>query len=69
MTTAESKKLVRAVLDAHGLTNRVTARTVNFTDLARAQPVFVMVHGTMPREVWDELAPIADEHGFILEGG
>ena len=46
---------------------KLTARTVNFTDLARASCIFVKIHGWQPNPVWVELKRIAVAHGFHIE--
>jgi hypothetical protein len=59
LTTHAAKRLLREELERRGLRKKVswtrlTVRTVDFTDLARARCVFVTVHGwtwsrTIPR--------------------
>lgn len=45
----DAKDLVRGELHGHGiLYNKLTARIVSFSDLARGDAVFVKVHGAEP---------------------
>ena len=39
------KQVIAAALAEHGLSNRLTAKTIDFEDLARASMVFVTIHG------------------------
>jgi hypothetical protein len=61
-------RLTREALAEMGLSNRVTARTVSFSDLARAKRVYVAVHGwrTDPRAV-ARLYLLGREHNFSVE--
>lgn len=46
MTVHEAKRDARSRMDAHGIGySQITARTVSFSDLARARVIFVTVHG------------------------
>lgn len=66
-----AKKLIRSALSARGLENKLTAKTIDFSDLARASCVFVTVHGWRPDPLAAELERLAGEHGFrvIFKGG
>lgn len=68
MTTADAKKLVASFLDARGLAyEKLTARTVNLDDLARARPIFVTVHGWTPNPAASELVSLAVANGFRVQ--
>jgi hypothetical protein len=68
MTTHQAKKIIKKALDdaCHPYT-KLTSRTINFQDLARADCIFVTVHGWKPHPFANELASIAKEHGFRVE--
>ena len=72
MPTLECKKTAAIILRGAGFTfTKLTAHTVSFTDLARADCVFVKVHGLKPVDgiygAWDLARAYAREHGFRLE--
>lgn len=70
ITPRNAKKIIAAELNKCGLTNRLTARTVSFSDLARCKVVFVEVHNWKPDRVWFTLKEIAIENGFrIISAG
>jgi hypothetical protein len=70
MTTHQAKKIVLAKLEAGRLKyTKVTARTINFTDLARDSKVFVQIHGWTPNPKWNDLEHLAHQHGFCIEAG
>lgn len=51
MTASKAKRLLAVELADYGIPyDRLTAKTVHFTDLARASCVFVTVHGWGGRE-------------------
>lgn len=71
MTTTEAKRDAKQRLDKAGLAfTKLTAKTVNFTDLARCSPVFIDVHGLMLVKgiglagVFDDL-PKPSEGGYV----
>lgn len=65
MTTHEAKKLLRDELDRRELPyDKLSARTIGFSDLARTDMVFVTVHGWEPNPVATELNQFASDHGF-----
>ena len=67
-TPHRAKAIIRAELERQGLIyTKLTARTVDFTDLARAKCVFVKIHGWQPNPVWDDLQALAVRHGFRIE--
>ena len=67
MTTHEAKKIIRAELAKMGLSNRLTAKTVDFTDLARDTCIFVCVHDWKPSPLAKEIQQAAKAHGFCAE--
>ena len=68
MTTNDAKKIVADKLNAMGLPeHKLTAKTVDFSDLARGEKVFVKVHGWKPCAKWDELKEAAKASGFMVE--
>lgn len=68
MTPAQAKRLIKAKLDELKLPyTKLTAKTVNFTDLARASCVFVKVYGWKPDPAWDVLVKLAVDNGFRVE--
>jgi hypothetical protein len=46
---------------------KLTARTVDFTDLARCSVIFVQVRGWEPNPLWNELKTLAKTNGFCVE--
>lgn len=70
ITPAAAKKVIAAALAERDLPfTKLTARTVDFTDLARARCVFVKIHGWQPNPAWTELRQIAVDNGFRIEEG
>jgi len=68
MTPRQAKQLVRDRLEAQGLQySRLTARTVDFSDLARCSRVVVTIHGWQPSAAWRDLQAFATGHGFYVE--
>lgn len=68
MTATEAKRIIKSALDEKGLLyTKLTARTTDFTDLARAKCVFVKIHGWVGGPRWDELRDIAVQNGFRIE--
>lgn len=68
ITPAGAKKIIKAALEERGLPfEKLTARTVDFTDLAGAKCVFVKIHGWNPDPRWEELKAVARMHGFRLQ--
>ncbi len=67
MNTNQAKKIVAGVLQEHGFSNKLTARTISFTDLARGNKIFIKIHDWKPNSVWDEIKKKAGEYGFCIE--
>lgn len=84
MTTAtEARKIAKTALDAQGITyDKITAKTVSFSDLGRGQRVFVRVWNARTPDTTDAMVPsmmtvrqvllrgaynFCKDHGFTLE--
>ena len=67
----ECKKTAAIILHGAGIGyDKLTAKTVSFSDLARAERVFVTVHGAKAARYvpcWDTAKAYAREHGFTLQ--
>lgn len=68
MTPAQAKKITKEALDCRGMSHtRITAKTVSFSDLARASMIFVSVFGSTPSPCWKDVDSIARNAGFRVE--
>lgn len=68
ITPAAAKKIIVDKLNELKLPyEKVTAKTVGFTDLARDSMVFVTIHGWKPNPAMEELKKIAKENGFRVD--
>ena len=68
MTTKKAKKLLVAYLDESGiLFDRVTAKTVKFSNLARCSCIFVTIHGWKPSPLATDIRMFAQRHDFYVE--
>jgi hypothetical protein len=68
MTTNEAKKIITEHLKKNSITfTKLTARTVDFTDLARDKKIFVKIHGWKPCPALIGIKNLAKEHGFCVE--
>lgn len=68
MTPREAKKITAQILTDLGLpAHKLTARTVDFTDLARDKTVFVKIHDWKPDPVADRIKAAARDSGFCVE--
>jgi hypothetical protein len=68
MSPSQAKKIIQAELEKHNLPyEKLTARTISFSDLARASCVFVKIHGWQPNPAWEELRAVAVANGFRIE--
>ncbi len=64
----EAKKIIENELIRLKLPyTKLTARTINFHDLARGSAIFVKIWGWEPNPLFFELKKLASENGFILE--
>jgi hypothetical protein len=68
MTTHEAKRIIGRALQERKLAHsKLTAKTVSFTDLLRADCIFVTIHGWTPNPVFSELEAIAKSNGFCID--
>jgi len=68
MTPNKAKVIVRAFLQSKGLSfDKLTAKTVDFTDLGRDRVIFVKVWGWSPNPLASELSQVARDNGFRVE--
>jgi len=67
MNITNAKQAIREALRALGLSNKVTARTIDFTDLARQRVIFVKVHDWNPNPAAIELEALGQRNGFRIE--
>jgi hypothetical protein len=68
MTTNQAKKAIANKLNELGLpAYKLTAKTIDFTDLARNSCIFVHIHGWSPSPLWDEIKQTAKTNGFCIE--
>ena len=71
-TIREAKEIARKALHTQGLTfEKLSARTISFSDLARASCIFVKVHGlgveiSQPN-AWDTAKKMCKQNGFCIE--
>lgn len=67
----ECKKTAAIILRGCGIGyDKLSARSVNFSDLARAECVFVKAHGAKPLGIYgafDLAKAQAKDHGFRIE--
>lgn len=67
-STHEAKKIIKAELERRKIPyTKLTARTINFQDLARVNCIFVKIHGWQANPVYEELSKVAVENGFRIE--
>lgn len=68
MTTSLAKRIVKDKLQTLNLPfTKLTARTIGFQDLARANCIFVKIHGWQASPLWDDIADTARANGFRIE--
>jgi len=67
VTPSQAKKIVADFLKSNGLDNKLTAKTIGFSDLARGSSVFVAVHDWEPNPLASTLTDLAKENGFRVE--
>ena len=68
VTASQAKKIVKSELERRNLPfTKLTAKTIDFTDLARASCVFVKIHGWQPNPAFDEIRAVAVANGFRIE--
>ena len=68
MTNNEAKKIItKKLIDLNLPAYKLTAKTVDFSDLARASKLFVKIHGWKPSPLWNDLQKVAKENGFLIQ--
>ena len=68
MTPNKAKEIIRETIAGLGLQpHKLTARTIDFEDLALASCVFVFVSGWKPDPMWRVLQAMAKMNGFRIE--
>lgn len=69
MTTREAKRIVATFLKERGMPfSKLTAKSVDFSDLARDSCIFVTVHGgRLSGAGWADLRVLAKSHDFCVE--
>ena len=68
ITTNKAKKEIKEFLDNNNLQyDKLTARTISFSDLARGSCIFVKIHGWKPHELWGNMKMFAISKGFRIE--
>jgi hypothetical protein len=78
VTIRQAKAIIKDELDLLHLSySKLTAKTVDFSDLARrdrhalldccTECVFVKIHGFPPNAVWDDLKALAKQNGFCIQ--
>ncbi len=68
ITPRRAANLIKVKLLSMGFHNRVSAKTVGFSDLARTSAIFVTVHDWQPNPKFSELKEVAKKNGFFVEG-
>ena len=68
MTPNKAKVLIRSFLQENNVPfSRLSAKTVHFSDLARASCIFVKVHGWVANPIAGDIVSLAKENGFCVE--
>ena len=68
ITPKQAKSIIKAKLAELGLPEyKLTAKTIDFSDLARATCVFVKIHGWTPNPLFQELRDVAIKNGFRVQ--
>ena len=70
MTPHAAKKIIKQELERLKVPHtKLSAKTVSFADLARADCVFVKIHGWKPESAphWDALDALAKKNGFRVQ--
>lgn len=68
ITPRQAKEIIRQRLAELNLpTFHLSAKTIDFTDLARARCIFVKVHNWVPNPMYRELDLTARVNGFRIE--
>jgi len=68
MTSNEAKKIIAKKLNDLNLpAYKLTANTVDFSDLAKGSKLFVKIHNWKPSPLWNDLQKTAAENGFLIQ--
>ena len=68
MNIRQAKLLVKDYMDKNNIPyTNITAKTIDFTDLARAKVIFVKIHGWKPCPALLGIKQMAIENGFRVE--
>jgi hypothetical protein len=68
ITGHKAKKIISDKLAILGLPQyKLTAKTIDFTDLARESQLFVKINGWKPSPLWNDLKKVAKENGFMIQ--
>ena len=68
MNKEQAKKLIANKLTELGLpAYKLSAKTINFMDLARGECIFVKMHAWQPNSLWEQLDSVARANGFRIE--
>jgi hypothetical protein len=70
VNTRQAKQIIRDAMENYGLVGfKLTARTIDFTDLARASCIFVQIHAPSyePFPHYQELRELAVSNNFRIE--
>jgi hypothetical protein len=68
ITGNKAKKIIADKLETLGLPQyKLTAKTIDFTDLARASKLFVKINGWKPSPLWSDLQETAKANGFLIQ--
>jgi len=63
----KAKNIIKKALSDNNFSNRVTGKTVGFSDLARSTCIFVTVHGWNPNPFAGDLEKLGRENGFRVD--
>lgn len=68
ITHHRAKQIIRGKLDELGVPfTKLTAKWVNFSDLARVRCMFVKIHGWKPNPAWRDIETFAADNGFRVD--
>ena len=68
MNTQEAKQIIKTTLHDLNLPDyKLTAKTIDFTNLARDSQIFVKIHNWQPSPLWANLKEMASKNGFCIE--
>ena len=68
MKANEAKKIIKQYLDGGNIPyTKLTARTIDFTDLMRAKRIFVKIYGWIPGEYYVGVKTFARHKNISLE--